>query len=493
MSETIPDAQLLDDEDFSALDAVGAFLGGGWSAGLQQATWRGVPFVCSTDSVDAGRMVAVHEYPYRESQPAWPEDTGRMPRRFPLTGYLVGDDVLVQRETMLRAVETPGPGTLVHPSFGAMQVSVLRFASSMRADLGRATELVFEFIEAGQQDYPSAEDDTGVAVDADADEADAAAEDAADDGPLAQFAAAVGDVIDDVVAAVGDVIDAVVDVVADVAEAVGDVVDEVLGVFDDVADLILPVVSIVTGTVIEIVARVAPILNLVDAIVSDAASTVAAAYSVDGAFGRYAETLPLALRPASVADALEATTARRSAALTALDDVAAAASPLDLAVALRQAVAVVSTGVSPTDRLRVLQRLAVVPGTDLAALCCRRFAVIALARAARAYQPKSYDDAIATLDVVARAIENEATVAGDMGDDAGFATLRQLQGSVIRDLRARGASLAPLITVAFAETLPALVMAHRLYGDATRADEIVARVDPVHPGFMPRSVTVAAR
>ena len=82
------------------------------------------------------------------------------------------------------------------------------------------------------------------------------------------------------------------------------------------------------------------------------------------------------------------------------------------------------------------------------------------------------------------------TEAGDLGDDGPFLALQALETAVVADLIARGASLAPLVTRTFGTNLPALVVAARLYGDATRADELVDRVDPVHPLFMPTSMLV---
>jgi prophage DNA circulation protein len=45
--------------------------------------------------------------------------------------------------------------------------------------------------------------------------------------------------------------------------------------------------------------------------------------------------------------------------------------------------------------------------------------------------------------------------------------------------------LARLGTYTPLTVLPALVLAHRIYQDATRADELVARNGISHPAFMP--------
>ena len=62
---------------------------------------------------------------------------------------------------------------------------------------------------------------------------------------------------------------------------------------------------------------------------------------------------------------------------------------------------------------------------------------------------------------------------------------RALRAAVSEDLIARGSDLARLTTVTTARPLPSLTLAHRLYRDATRSDDLISRVDPVHPAFMP--------
>ena len=72
----------------------------------------------------------------------------------------------------------------------------------------------------------------------------------------------------------------------------------------------------------------------------------------------------------------------------------------------------------------------------------------------------------------------------ETADDSVYTALVDLRAATVRDLTARGASLAGLRTVTPAATLPALVLAHRLYGDAARADELTLRNRLRHPGFV---------
>lgn len=69
-------------------------------------------------------------------------------------------------------------------------------------------------------------------------------------------------------------------------------------------------------------------------------------------------------------------------------------------------------------------------------------------------------------------------------DDGVYQALTTLRAAVAEDLRTRGARLPELAGYTPRATMPALVIAHRLYGDAARADEIVTRNHVSHPGFV---------
>ena len=107
-----------------------SWLQGSWWQQLQPGSWRGVGFVMDAAENRAGRRVAVHEYPYRDT--VWAEDLGRLPRRFAFQAFLVGDDVYQQRNAMILACEQPGEGTLVHPTLGAVQCVLLDFTTTER-------------------------------------------------------------------------------------------------------------------------------------------------------------------------------------------------------------------------------------------------------------------------------------------------------------------------------------------------------------------------
>jgi prophage DNA circulation protein len=132
---------------------------GSWFQQLQPGSWRGVGFVLDAGDTAAGRRVAIHEYPYRDD--AWAEDLGKLPRRFTIQAFIVGDDCYQQRDAMLQACEQAGAGTLVHPTLGSIQCVLLEFGCADRRERGRVVELQFTFIVAGDVLYPSTATATG--------------------------------------------------------------------------------------------------------------------------------------------------------------------------------------------------------------------------------------------------------------------------------------------------------------------------------------------
>jgi len=92
-----------------------------WRDLRREASFRGVPFWVDNDSVPVGRRTQLHEYPKRD-QPLV-EDMGRRTREYRFTGFIIGDDFISQRDRLLVALDTPGPGELVHPWFGRVTVT----------------------------------------------------------------------------------------------------------------------------------------------------------------------------------------------------------------------------------------------------------------------------------------------------------------------------------------------------------------------------------
>lgn len=155
------------------LGVVNAAAAASWFGQLRPASFRGVPFGVLGSSGKFGRRNAVHEYPFQGT--VWVEDMGRAARHIGVFGFLVGDDAIAQRERLIAAVETSGPGELIHPTLGRLRVSTIDFSSDERWDQGRVFQVSFTFIEAGERVFPTVATSTGDAVAAACKSADAAA------------------------------------------------------------------------------------------------------------------------------------------------------------------------------------------------------------------------------------------------------------------------------------------------------------------------------
>ncbi len=117
----------------------------------------------------------------------------------------------------------------------------------------------------------------------------------------------------------------------------------------------------------------------------------------------------------------------------------------------------------------------------------RRSALAGVATAVASWQPTSFNDAQNMMVTVTTRLDSEVEAAADAGDDMSYVALRQMRNIVVQDLQSRGGGLAALSAFEFNGNLPALVLAHRIYGDATRSDQLVGQVQPVNPLFMPSS------
>lgn len=124
-----------------------------WREQLQPASFRGVLFFVDSDSTPVGRRVQLHEYPQRDKPLV--EDMGAKTRQTKLTAFVVGEDCYFQRDNLLHALNQPGPGELVHPWFGRMTVTAGEGCEvSHERREGGLVRFELEFIEAGEKGYP---------------------------------------------------------------------------------------------------------------------------------------------------------------------------------------------------------------------------------------------------------------------------------------------------------------------------------------------------
>lgn len=168
--------------------------------------------------------------------------------------------------------------------------------------------------------------------------------------------------------------------------------------------------------------------------------------------------------------------------------------------------AVRAAATSPADQIRLLMALAdfqaapisstapiggAIAATQIAvAALCRRSALVSLCLACADYQPYSSQDAITLRTNVVALLDAEMLAAADGGDLSTYGAFRTLRAAVIQDLTDRAAQLPAQVTITTPLPQPSLAIAYRLYQDASRSDDLIARVDPIHPAFMPVEMEV---
>lgn len=446
----------ISDSTQGVANALGAESTGSFWDQLQQASFRGVPFGVSSAGGQAGRRNANHEYPFRDV--GWSEDLGRARRRFQITGFVNGDDVIAQRERMLDAVEAPGDGELVHPTMGRIQVSLNGFDWEEIEGKGRTIVYRFQFIRQGKRQFPSSAADGTAAV--------ASASALLGGASAAAFVAKAQPVLANGAA-----------VISQAGVEAGSWGQQALQVGNDATTLVKLAVSLpgqfgrllglASGVAVGEVVPTDASLTIAD-LVSAAAVSRAAISAACGALSAAAAQL-------STGSIAPFTDAAQGVVDAILD---AASTPGDALRGLATLAGFIPAQVAVGDELVVQGACA-----DL----FRRLSLSSMAQASASYQPQSSGDAAAVRGQVLDVLDREVTVAGDQFEDDVYTALRALRAQVVQDLNTRGAQLPTLVTVSFAAPLPALALAQRLYRDPARADELVSRADPVHPAFMPRS------
>ncbi|GAB2182680.1 DNA circularization N-terminal domain-containing protein [Denitratisoma sp. agr-D3] len=369
--------------------------------------------------------MALHEYPFKDDP--WPEDMGRATRRFSIEGFVVGDDYDLARNDLIEALDTEGPGELVHPYYGRRMVSLAGpvLVSESSTEEGGVARFPMEFIPFVESVEPSARIDTREQINAAADEANAAAaDDFADNFSVDGEADFVS---------------------ASAVERVRSLVDSLHGIRQGM----LPDFSVVTDYLVAAKMLTGGIAGIMR-IPTDLAGRI---------MGLIAGIRGLAIAPALALDGL-----RKLFGYGKKDKVV-------LAIPRRTS-------------SRIVQSNNAIAINNLV----QRAAVIESVVAASTMEFDSYTQAVAVRDELVEQID---AVVADAPDPV-YRTMTNLRLALVRDVAARGGDLGTVAEVTMARTLPALVVAYRIYGDATRDAEIVTRNAALvrHPGFVPGGVAL---
>lgn len=91
-----------------------------WAENLLDASFRGVPLLVESESLQWQRALSEHGTPFKDGDRV--KDLGRGARRIPLQLVVFGVNYEIELQNILRALNTPGTGELIHPIYGSMNV-----------------------------------------------------------------------------------------------------------------------------------------------------------------------------------------------------------------------------------------------------------------------------------------------------------------------------------------------------------------------------------
>lgn len=458
-------------------DAITSLMGGGgsedWLSQLRPGSFRGVPFAVVNEEGSHGRRQAVHEYPFRDT--AWIEDMGRGTRRFIIRGFLVqnslvygGGDVISQRQSLIDACETRGSGTLIHPTLGEMTVSIpengLRLSGS--AENGRSFEFTLMVIESGLKVFAVTDS--------------AAAGDTVGTNYLKLVSTAV-------------------------ASTLARIKSEIRGVSQGI-QTIKGTVTFWTNMVDNTISEVTNVSNVLNSTFGN------------NRYGRYSK--------GSVGGSSSGINGKRDADdsedYQALSEQVSARAVMDRQGVL-DTIAVLSESVSVdelvqgvadvinrilasaggvSDKIAAFEKLAASTSTEyqrsessqqLAGTINTLIIVLctgAMTNAAADYNPTSRNEAEDITQRVAAQMDTALLLAGDRGDDDLYSALMGVRTAFLNAMAQISSGLSELMQINTAAPVPALVLANRLYQNASRANELIQEASVPHPAFMPTTMKV---
>lgn len=427
------------------------------------ASFRGVSFWVESSDLSVGRRTVTHQYPQRDEP--FTEDLGRAAREYRFSAFVLGDDYIEQAKKLREALEKPGAATLVHPEFGEIQVVAQPGASMSFSQSMRRVNFSLAFVEAGLNAFPTPEGASQQASRAAADEvSEAAAESFEDSLTLDDIEDFVQDALN------GDLLDAL-DIISNSEIA------KVLDFADRVSELANDAIGLVRGGPKAFATKLMGALGL-----SRLATTVAGWQRVGKSLCALANDLRgdddepyfSTVKPKS-AEVIES---NRKAVYSLC----------------RQAVLVQAVGVSTligTDVDSTVASSSILPddGEDVVDTQSGATSVTTVTSSGSASQSPtiSYDEMLEARETIVGRLEEEML---DVEDDRVFMALREAATAVSKDLSSRAEEQARLYDYDAGAVLPSCVTAMELYGDATRAQEIVVRNGVTNPLFCPNVLKV---
>ncbi|WP_423205020.1 DNA circularization N-terminal domain-containing protein [Pseudomonas kribbensis] len=407
-----------------------------WRDRLLPASFRGVGFWIDQAKTPVGRKGQLHEYPQRDLP--FFEDLGQQAKTHDLTAFIIGADCLEQRDKLLQALEQ-GSGELVHPWLGRLQVKVGECDMTHTRQDGGMVTFSLKFYPDRPLPFPTATVSTQKVLLAKA------------DGLLGSAVARFEQAMTLIKAA---------------RIGITNLRNSLTGVYDVIKEQLKP-----------LIAQYKQITELVRA-VKELPKEVAAEFK--GLLGDIKELKEFAKEGyrgviADVSQQIEAIRKADAPKITTGKDTNAAAQAManlvqdTLIVKVAQWVASMPVASTPV-------KLSSTPSLDQ-----------------QSKQPVSRQEVPVTddLQTLQKALNEVLQMAQDKADPGHYQAIGDLKEALNGHFKAVASSGVRLVSKTFQETFPALVVAYKQFGDATRVTEVIQRNGLSHPSFPPNEVKVS--
>lgn len=116
-----------------------------WQDDLLDCMYRGVTMDIMGEDLEAPRAVVQHGVPYVDGDDV--EDLGQAAREFSMRAVVFGPNYMLQLKQILLALDTLGPGELVHPVYGSVTVVSGGYKVSHQAERPDYAEIGLRFLE----------------------------------------------------------------------------------------------------------------------------------------------------------------------------------------------------------------------------------------------------------------------------------------------------------------------------------------------------------
>ncbi len=407
-----------------------------WRDSIQPAKFRDAEFFVESTEGEIGRKTVMHSYPQRDTPYA--EDLGRKDRQFTMEAYVLGRNYMAARDRLIAALETKGPGTLVHPYRGTIQVVIVSARGPVESVReGGMARFSLTFADSGDNKYPSSTFDTSAIVDARAD---------------AALTAAQGDFVE------GFSVAGMSEFVASHAQGLVTTGLSALQAASSMLPDMPPGLSAFSGNLDRLGGMTSTLIRTPSSLASELIGLVTGLGSLfarpENALQSYRSLWPFGNNLTSQT----------------------ASTPARAAMVSNQNA--FSTLIRVASTIEATRAASQIPFANTVETSAATQAAVASPTLS---EFDNYPAAISLRDDLAAQLDTEMSTA----PDTTYAALADLRTAMVSDINTRGADLAQISYFTPADTQPALVLAYQLYGDSTLDQMIVGRNNITHPGFVP--------